>query len=84
MQDFIAAANDFFAFLTFDDDWWESFYVQWARDLNLYDSATFGAEANKKAVLNKVRCLKQLSCKGDTVKSARWFSVWDRYDEKLN
>jgi hypothetical protein len=83
--DFVDCAADMFAHI--DDNraesLWPIFYKGCAKEMDMCNDGEMGSDAHMEAVLEAARNNKCLSHDGDTVKLARWFSVWDRFEEKL-
>lgn len=82
-QDLQGAAEDLFAHMTPEDELWQAFHMPIAKDIGVGPLQLAGDVRGASCVMQAAQGHDVLRKKGDRVKLSRWFSVWDRYEEKL-
>lgn len=82
-EDLKSASLDCYAFMDTDDQMFDTFYYPIARDLNKLAIDEMHTAEHKSMVKDMSQVCKGLRTKGDKVKLSRWFSVFDRWHEKL-
>ena len=86
-EHFSSAMKDMWAYIrgsNFTAELWLAFYEAIAKRLGLWDPDLGFSEDHMESVLKACENLSSLCNIGDSVKLSRWYSVWDRWDEKLD
>ena len=86
LESFVSGAQDLFVLirsLKFNFELWKTFYEPIAKALGLWDSAVAWTIGHMSDVLAACETHPIVHHAGKTVQLSRWFSVWDRFTDKL-